>query len=142
MLAHTNAVVARIQSIPALAVKTYKLVAPRDAQGKLPVAPYAVLQPSDGTDTQERFSAPRSTQHPRFVLHIVGSSYDNAQTVTELVKAKFITPVTFVPIQVNVAGESGRNLTWSAAQPTQQDDDLQPPLIYNTVELGWDSETI
>lgn len=142
MLAHTNAVVDRIKTIPALAVKTYKLVAPRDAAGAPPVAPYAVVQPMDGTDSQGRFSGPRSVQHPRFTIHVVGSSYDNAQFVTELIKAKFVTPATFVPIQVNVSGEGGKNLYWDVLQPTQHDDSLSPPLIYNTVELGWDSEAL
>lgn len=142
MLAHTNAVVARVQSITALASKTFKLVAPRDATGKVTaVAPYVVVQPGDGDDTSERFTGPPVTSHPRIVLHIVGASYDNAQIVTELVKAKFVTPGGF-PINFTtgeVAGQVGKHLYWSA-QPTQIDNDVSPPLIYNTVELGWDSE--
>jgi len=141
MLAHTLAVVARIQEIPALASKTFKLVAPKNAQGQVTAtAPYVVVQPADGIDTQERFTGGRTAQHPRFVLHIVGSSYDNAQTVTELVKAKFI--ANGFGININVTGDTGRNLHWEAAQPTQVDNDLTPPLIYNTVELGWDTEPV
>jgi hypothetical protein len=138
MLAHTTVVVNRIKTIPALATKTYELTAPRDAQGKLPIAPYVVVQPDDGTDSQMRFTGGRTRRNLRVVLHIAGSSYTNAQTVTELVKPLFITAGGF-GIQINVTGEAGKNLRWSA-QPTQKDDDVTPPLIFNTVELLWESE--
>lgn len=138
MLAHTQVVVNRIKTITALATKTYELTAPRDAQGNLPAAPYVVVQPDDGADSQMRFTGGRTRKNLRVVLHIVGSSYTNAQTVTELVKPKFIDAGGF-GIQIDVAGEKGKNLRW-AAQPTQSDDDVTPPLIYNTVELVWESE--
>ena len=138
-VAQTNAVVARSQSIVPLASKSFKLVAPRDSAGKLPVAPYAVWQPSDGTSTQERFTGGKSTMHPRYVLHVVGSSYDNAQTVMELVKAAFIDARGF-GIPLVVAGETCQNLRWESVQGVQKDDDVTPPLIYATAEITWDAE--
>jgi hypothetical protein len=138
-LAQTNAVVTRTQTIVPLASKTFKLVAPRDAQGKLPMAPYAVWQPSDGASTQERFTGGKSTMHPRYVLHVVGASYDNAQTVLELIKAKFIDANGF-GIPLIIAGESCRNLRWESVQGVQVDDDVTPPLIYATAEITWDAE--
>lgn len=138
MKVDTDAVVTRLQSLTPLATKTFKLVAPRDAQGKLPTAPYVVVQPSDGDDTQERVTGPTITRHPRFTLQIVGSSYDNAQSITELVKPLFI--VNGRGIQIDVAGEKGSGLWWSGDIPTQVDNDVTPPLIYNTVELGWTSD--
>lgn len=140
MLAHTEAVEARIKSVPALASKTFILTAPKDAQGKITaVAPYCVVQPADGIDERPRFSGPLTRSTPRFVLHLVGSSYDNAQKVTELVKAKFIGSDR-VPIQVDVTNETGSHLYWRAPLPTQKDDSVTPPLIYNTIELGWISD--
>lgn len=141
-LAQTAAVTARIKTITALASKTFELVAPRDGSGKLPTAPYVVVQPSDGTNTQDRMSGPRRVSHPRFVLHIVGSSYTNAQTVYELVRDKFIDPVTHFGIPVSVAGESCKNLTWSSVQPVQVDNDVTPPVIYASGELSWDAEPV
>jgi hypothetical protein len=138
-LAQMTAVTDRIKTIPALASKTFELVAPRDTQGNITaVAPYVVVQPSDGADAPIRLTGGRVQHNPRIVLHIVGASYTNAQTVTELIKPKFIDAGGF-GIQINVTGESGRNLRWSA-QPTQVDNSVAPPLIYNTVELLWESE--
>lgn len=140
-LAQTNAVVTRTQSDPAAASKTFKLVAPRDAQGKLPTAPYAVWQPSDGTSTQERFTGGKSTMHPRYVGHFVGADYDNAQKFLERVKAKFIDANGF-GIPLEIAGETCRNLRWESVQGVQVDDDVTPPLIYATAEITWDAEPI
>jgi hypothetical protein len=137
MLVHTLAVEARARTVPALTTKTFISVATR-TNGVLPVAPYVVIHPSDGEDTQERVSGPRVGQHPAFTFHIVGTSYSNCQQVTELLKAKFI--VAGVAIQVNVAGERGRSLRWSSPQTTQVDNDITPPLIYNVVEVSWISE--
>jgi len=138
MLIHTDAVEARAKTVVPLTTKTFVSVAPRDADGKLPVAPYLVIHPADGVDSQERVSGPRVAQHPMFTFHIVGSSYRNCQEVTELLKAKFFTAG--VPTQINVTGERGRALRWSSPQPTQVDNDIKPPLIYNVVEVGWISE--
>jgi hypothetical protein len=137
MLIHTNAVKARAETVPALTTKTFISVATR-TDGVLPVAPYLVIHPSDGEDTQSRVSGPRVGQHPAYTFHIVGTSYTNCQQVTELLKAKFLTAG--VPIQIDVTGERGRNMRWSAPQPTQVDDDITPPLIYNVVEVEWISE--
>lgn len=140
--AQTDAVVTRTQEIAALASKTYKLVAPRDSTtGKLPAPPYAVWQPSDGTNTQERMTGGRATSHPRFVLHAVGFSYDNAQTVLEAIKAKFIDARGF-GIPLNVPGETCRNLRWEAVTGVQVDNDVTPPIIYATAELTWDADPI
>jgi hypothetical protein len=136
--AHTDLVLARIQSIPAVASKTFAAVAPRDSTGKLPVAPYVVLYPSEGTDTRERFTGPAVTQHPRFTLHIVGSSYDNAATVAALIKAKFVTGG--VGIQADIVGENAYGMAYESPQPIQVDNDLTPPLIYATAEISWSAE--
>lgn len=138
MLVHTAAVVTAIKTITALATKTYEVVAPRDAQGKLPAAPYVVVYPADGDDSQERVTGPRLTRHPAFTLHIVGSSYSNAQTVTEFVKGKFV--MNGRGVKLTVTGETTKPCHWSVPIPTQVDNSLTPPLIYNVAELSFDSD--
>lgn len=140
--ARTSVVVDRIQSLPFLASKTFKLVAPRDTAGKLPAAPYVVVQPSSGTDTQERLSGSKMTAHPRYVIHVVGSSYDNAQGVFDDVKALFIDPVSKFPYPIDVAGERAYAIVWDSVVPVQVDNDVTPPLIYATAELSWSAEPI
>jgi hypothetical protein len=136
MLVHTTAVKTAIQTVTGLASKTFVSVAPRTA-GVLPAAPYVVIHPSDGDDSQERLTGPRREYHPAFTLHVVGASYDNAQTVTELIKAKFV--VSGLGVYLTVSGETTERCVWSVPIPTQVDNSLTPPLIYNVVELAFDS---
>lgn len=135
---HTTAVTTAIKTVPALASKTF--VSTARVAGALPAAPYVVVHPSDGEDTQDRVTGPRSALHPSFTLHIVGTSYDNAQTVTELVKAKFI--VGGFGVKLSVSGETTKPCRWNAPIPTQVDDSLTPPLIYNVVELDFESQAL
>lgn len=137
MKADTAAVKAKIEEVTALSAKTFVSVAPR-SNGVLPTAPYVVIHPADGTDTQERVTGPRSTRHPSFTFHIVGTSYDNAQTVTEQIKAKFITGG--VGIRLTVTGWNTKPCKWSSPLPTQVDNSITPSLIYNVVELDYDAE--
>jgi len=133
----TDAVKAAIQTIPALASKTFVSVAPR-TNGVLPTAPYLVIHPADGTDIQTGVTGPYVTRRPNFTLHIVGSSYDNAQTVTELVKAKFV--VNGRGVKLSIAGTNTKPCRWSSPQPTQVDNSLTPPLIYNVAEVDFEAQ--
>lgn len=137
MKVHTAAVKAAIETVSALASKTFVSVAPR-TNGILPIPPYVVIHPSDGTDSQGRVTGPHSTRNPDFTLHIVGASYDNAQTVTELVKAKFV--VNGFGVKLTVTGETTKPCKWSSPIPTQVDNSLTPPLIYNVAELSFQSD--
>lgn len=139
MKQHTALVKARIQSIPALASKTFVLTAPRVA-GELPKAPYVVIWPANGTDSAERLAGPFAQMNPRFVVHVVGSSDDNVQTVSELVKAKFV--ANGFGIQADIAGEFATGMRVTEPQPTQVDNDVTPPLIYNTLEVSWEAQTL
>jgi hypothetical protein len=136
---HTAVVKATIESIPALATKTFVAVAPR-VSGNLPTAPYVVIHAADGEDEQDRLAGPQSLYHPNFTLHIVGSSYENAQTVTELIKAKFV--VAGFGVFLTVAGETTSRCRWAVPQPTQTDYSLGAPLIYNVAELAFDSQPL
>lgn len=138
MIQHTEAVKSRIQEIPALATKTYVGVAPKGSDGKLPTAPFVVIYPADGIDTQDRLTGPRSTQNPRFTVHIVGSSYANTQAVTAAIKPKFIVDGFGVPPAVS--GEVTSRLTWESPLPIQYDTDVVPAIPYQVVEIGFVSE--
>lgn len=140
--AQADAVLARVKTADRIGDKAWQLVAPRDTDGKLPTPPYAVVQFSDGTDTQERFTGARMTAHPSARIHVVGSSFSNAQKTIDELKTKFIDPVSKFPIPLIIAGESCSNLTWSAVVPVDKDDDMVPPLIYGTIEIAWDAEPI
>ena len=135
MRVHTNALVARLQTVVPLATKTFVSTAPSGT-----VAPYVLVHPADGVDSAERLAGPYSTQRPRFTLHFVGSSYDNAQKVVELAKAKFVDRGT--AIQMSVPGELSQGLQWSSPQPAQADNDVTPPLVFCTVEVSWYSDLL
>jgi len=141
MKQHTALVEARVKSLPAFASKTWVSLVPRDASGNpIPTPPYVVLHPSDGTDTSERVTGPRAWQHPRFTLHVVGSSYASLGLAVEALKARFI--VSGVPLPIIIAGERARNFFWSSPVPIQVDNDITPPLLYQVIELGWTAEPI
>jgi hypothetical protein len=134
---HSDLVLARFRSVVPLASKTFVAPAQRSAAGVLPVPPYAVIYPAAGTDSSDRLAGPLVDQHPRFTAHIVGSSYDVCDAVLALVKAKFI--VNGVGIEAVIAGEKSSGMFFNSPQPIQVDYDISPPLVYATVELGWNS---
>lgn len=138
MRQHTHWVEARIQSIPALAVKTFVLDARKDGTGDFPKAPFVVIHPVDGVDTVERHSGPALTQNPRFILHIVGSSYDNVASVTALVKPLFVqNGIGVTPV---IPGETCGRVWWRAPQPVALDRDVTPPIPFQVIELGFTTD--
>lgn len=136
MRQHTAAVKARIQEIPQLASRVF-VASARKTDGALQAPPYVLLYPSEGTDTQETYTGPRSRQHPAFTIHIVGTSYDNVQTLTEAIKPLFVVNGFGVPPAVS--GERTFNLTWESPTPIQWDFDV-PDRLYQVIELGFDAE--
>jgi hypothetical protein len=138
VIQHTEAVKARIESIPAFASATFVGDVPRTATGELVERPYIAVHPADGIDTQERFTGGRRTQHPRFTLHVVGDSYTNVATITRDLKARFISRGVGIPLEV--PGETTRNLHWSSPEPIQWDRDVTPPVAYQVIELSFDSD--
>lgn len=128
----SNAVKARIETVPIVASKTFKSIVPHGTE-----PPYVVLHSSDGVDTQERFTGGRNVMHPRFTLHIVGESADQVETITGLIKATFIANGFGIPL--TVAGETCDALWWDAPMPIQVDSDPLPQIIYQVIEVGWDA---
>lgn len=132
---HTDWVVGTIQSIPALATKTFTAIAPRDTK-----APYAVVWPAENPREVGRITGPSAVLRPRFTLHVVGTSVKNAQTITAAIESKFIQPDLHGVIPA-IPGELCGRVWW---QPVdfQVDNDIVPPLVYGIVELGFTAEPV
>lgn len=132
---HTAALKAKFQEITALASKTFVTRAPN---GTPP--PYAVIHPAKGVNSQDRLTGPYTTKHPRFTAHIVGETADQVELIGDLLEEKLL-PGGF-GIQINVAGETGRNLWFESPLPVQVSTDPLPEVIYLVVEVGWTSDPI
>lgn len=132
MRSHTAWLKARIESVTALASSTFVTVAPANTP-----LPYVLIHPMDGADVADRFTGPRSVQNPRFVIHSVGSTYEQCAWAAEKVKAVLV--VAGLGVIPTITGELPRRVWYSVPQPVQTDDDVTPPLIYHTAECGFES---
>jgi len=136
-VADTNAVVAIIESVPILASGVTVTFWPSNKPPATP--PWVIVHPAEGNDDSDRLTAPGGTSHPSFTLHIVGSQASQVQTVTGLVKAKFVdgrdvfTPPT-------ITGRLNQGGYWNAPIPIQIDDSVIPNLAYQVIEMGWESQ--
>lgn len=135
----SDAVKARIQTVPVVASKTFKSVAqyPAPNQTVKVLPPYVVIHSADGSDTSERLAAGRTTMHPRFTLHIVGETADQVEVVTGLIKAVFIANGLGIPLAV--PGETCESLWWSAPIPIDVSSSPLPEIVFQIVELGWEA---
>ena len=131
---HTQALVALSQTVPAFAVKTFVTRAPNDT-----VAPYLVWHPAQGTNSQERFTGPSSTKHPRFTGHIVGSTADQVQLLADLLEAAIFPNGRGV---IAVSGESVKNFWFESPLPVQVSSDPLPEVIYLVLECGWTADSL
>ena len=138
MKQHTAWVEAQLKSLPPLTAKTYIVEAPKDGAGNFPKPPFVVIHPADGFDRAERLAGPATQQNPRFVLHIVGSSYDNVSTITGLVKPLFIQGG--IGVTPSIPGESCGRVWWQSPQPVALDRDVTPPIPFQVIELGFTAD--
>lgn len=129
------AVVALIQTVPAVSTRTFLSITP---VGTIQPKPYVIVHPAAGTDEQTRFTGPPVTEHPEFTLHIVGETAEQAIAVTELVKAKFVPNSFFIP--PTVSGRSNKFGYWRSPLPVQLDTDVTPALPFVVIQLGWTSD--
>lgn len=140
MRQHTAWLKARVESVPALASKTFVTLVkyPAPNQSVKVEVPFVVIHPFDGIDEQSRFTGPRTKFNPRFVVHSVGADYTQAAAIAEAVKAKFVSGgFGIVP---DVPGENSQKLTYEVPTGIQIDDDVTPALCYHVAEIGWSSE--
>lgn len=135
MIQHTDALVALLKTIPAFASKTFVTMVP---EGTKPTLPYLIVHPSDGTDSVERTTGPAVTQHPRFTLHTVGSSFAQVGAGAKQVKDKLI--VNGFGVVLTVTGETPGRMWYSSPLPIQPDTDVTPALVWHTAECGFDSD--
>lgn len=131
MKQHTDSLVALLKTIPAFATKTFVTI----ASGAAPTLPYVLVHPSDGQDTQERVTGPRITQHPRWTIHTVGSSYDQVSAGAKLIKDKLV--VSGRGVTLIVTGEVCQPCWYESPVPIQVDSDVVPPLVYHIAEVGF-----
>ena len=139
MKAHTDALVALTQQIPALATKTFVAIA------KFPTGteeskkyPYVVYFPAAGTDSAERMTGPAVTQHPRWTRHTVGQSYAQVADTEADIHAKLVPNGRGVVLEV--AGQVCGPMWDESPIPIQVDNDVTPPLVYAVSECGFDSD--
>lgn len=129
---HTQALVTRIKTVSAFASKTWSSVVPDGT-----VKPYCVVHPAQGTNTQERLTAPSTTKHPRFTLHVVGETADQVQLLMDLLEAAVFPNGKGA---VTVANESVKNFWYASPLPIQVLTDPLPEVIYGVVECGWTAD--
>ena len=130
---HTTALVALCEAVTAFDGRTFVSVVPPETE-----APYLVLHPANGNNSQERVTGPRVTKHPRFTGHIVGVTADQTQLLTDLLEgALFPGGRGVVP---TVAGERSKPLWFESPVPIQVSTDPLPQIVYQVVEVGWRSD--
>lgn len=101
-------------------------------------APYVVVHPADGTDAALRLTGPSLTQNPRWTIHSVGMTADQAKWAAELVKGKLI--VNGFGISLTISGERPGAFWYSSPIPIQRDDDVSPSLFFHVAECGFASD--
>lgn len=134
---HDNALLAIIRSVPVVATKTFvtKVTSPDGAVVK---APYVVVHPADGTDDTDRLVGPAVTQNPRWIVHSVHTSAEQAKWLAEQVKARLI--VGGYGIVPAIEGERPGQFWYSSPIPVQVDDDFTPSLYFHVAECGFSSD--
>lgn len=134
---HDNALLAILRTIPAIATKTF-VTKVTSTDGAVVKPPYAIIHPVDGTDDTDRLVGPAVTQHPRWTIHSVHNSTDQAKWLGEQVKAKLI--VAGVGIVPTIEGERPGQFWYASPTPVQVDDDFTPSLFFHVAECGFSSD--
>lgn len=135
MKVHTDALVALIKTIPAFATKTWPVSIP---EGTTPTLPYVLVWPSDGDDSTDRLTGPSVTQHPRWSVWVVGSSYSQVGAGAKLIKDKLI--VNGRGTNLTVPGESCGPFWYDSPLTIQTIKNVTPALVYHIGECGFDAD--
>jgi hypothetical protein len=126
-------------TIPAPTLKVYVSLAVN--ADRTPVKlPYVMVHPSDGSDQSDRVTGPAVIQNPRWVIHSVGSTYEQAAWAAELVKSKLIAGG--FGVTPTIPGEIAGRVWYESPQPIQVDTDASPPYCYHTAECGFESSPV
>lgn len=142
MRRHTDWLKGKIETVAPVASKTFVTEAeyPAPNQAVKVEVPYVVIHPFDGTDEQSRFTGPKSTVNPRYVIHSVGLDYNQAAAVGEAVKAKLV--INGFGIIPDVPGDDSRMLSYEVPTGILLDKDVSPPLCVHIAEVGWSADLI
>lgn len=127
---HTAALVAASETVDGLEGKVFRTQAPHGIR-----PPYLVWHATQGENTQDRVSGPRSTRNPEYTGHLVGEDAAQVEVFMDALEA-----VLFPGgrgITLTVTGESARPLLYSAPVPIQVQNDPQPSIVYGVVEVSW-----
>ena len=139
---HNDALKSFIEEIPPLATKTFEAIAKYpypDASVKV-LPPYLLMFPSDGKNTSERVALRPRTRHPRWTLHLVGSSADQVGDIAELLTAHLLPDDRGAVLAV--AGEVCKPLWLDSPLPLQVIDNATPALVYQVFECGLDADPL
>ena len=131
-LKHTEALITKSQTVPALASKTFTTRVPKGTD-----PPYLVWHPAQGTNTQERLTAPAATKHPRFTGHLVAEDGTQAQALADLLEAALFPGGRGA---VTVSGESVKDFWYESPLPIQVSTDPLPEIVYAVIECGWTAD--
>jgi len=130
--AHTKALKELLLTIPQFAGRVHVTL----AEGA--VAPYVVIHPESGVNTQERVTGPHATRNPRFTLHVVGKSGEQVQILSDAVEQALFPGGR--GIRIDVTGERGKPVWFEQPLPIQVQTDPQPTVVYAVIETGWQSD--
>lgn len=97
------------------------------------VVPFVVIHPSDGVDSSDRLAGGAFTGNPRWTVHSVGSTVEQAQWAFEQWKKRLVVRgLGVVPV---IAGEFPGRVEVSSPTPVQKDDDPNPSQYYHVAEV-------
>ncbi|MEA9983649.1 hypothetical protein [Subtercola sp. RTI3] len=133
---HTAWLKAQVETIPALASKTFVGIIPE----QMKVAPpYVVIHPSSGTNTATRASSGRFTKNPRWIIHSVGVTADQAALIGEKVGEVLVPGGVGVGVTPVISGELPDPIWWNSPAAIQVDKELVPWVIFHVAECGFSS---
>lgn len=134
--AHTAWLQALIQTMPEVATKTFVTTIPDQVKA---VPPYVVIHPATGTNTAERESSGAFTRNPRWTIHTVGVTSEQAAKVGEKIGDLLVPPPMGVGITPTIAGERPNAVWWNSPAPVQVDKQVVPWVIFHIAECGFSS---
>lgn len=134
---HDAWLLARLRTPAPLAQKVFLLSDPGLQSASLP---YVVVHPSDGEDSGDRLGGGRFDANPRWTVHSVHASVEQAKWLFELWKPQLI--VRGFGVVPDIADEVPSAVWLSSPTPVQRDDEPNPSTYYHVAECGFSSQYV